>query len=552
MKAKRLSVRTLFRVSICIVVALAYLTLAAISFTNVTAQELKRAEASVRSEVNYVCQQLKYLGSRADVFDQIVHTPGVDTQTMESAHPEGFHVLSDPVGDVLAGYTLGETGTVAIIADDTVVATDDARVPVGSNAHDLLGDEVYAAIGQSLKDGQMQLVPYSGVFDETGGDGSYGDNDDEAYLLAGQQGRYAVIIIEPMGMVFRDRNAVMGRECTVGLLILVVASLIVDRLLDALVASRIDKTNAALVRITSGDLETRIEEDGTREFVSLASGINATVDALRGWIAEAEARMRSELSAARAIQESALPRTFPPFPQIPAFDVYALMDAAREVGGDFYDFFLLDGSGPNAGRLVFLIADVSGKGIPAALFMMEAKTQVRRELQNNRSLSEAMQNVNRELNEGNDSCMFVTMWVGVLDYETGVVEYVNCGHNPPLLWQGESGWQWMRERSGIPLGVIVTRPYKTYSIKCHPGDKFLLYTDGVNEAVNVDGTQYGDGRLEALANANGATHPEGLVKALRTDVAAFAQDAEQSDDITILALEIKRPADPPQDEATNA
>ena len=223
------------------------------------------------------------------------------------------------------------------------------------------------------------------------------------------------------------------------------------------------------------------------------------------------------------------------------------MDAAREVGGDFYDFFLLDGSGPHAGRLVFLIADVSGKGIPAALFMMEAKTQVRRELQNNQSLSEAIQNVNRELSEGNDSCMFVTMWVGVLDYETGAMEYVNCGHNPPLLWQEESGWQWMRERSGIPLGLIVARPYKTFHVECHPGDKLLLYTDGVNEAMREDNTQYGDERLEALANANSAKNTEELVMTLRADVADFVQDAEQSDDITILALEIEQTTGLPQE-----
>jgi serine phosphatase RsbU (regulator of sigma subunit) len=285
-------------------------------------------------------------------------------------------------------------------------------------------------------------------------------------------------------------------------------------------------------------LDARVEEKGTREFRSLASGINVTVEALQGWIAEAETRMDSELAAARAIQESTLPRTFPPYPDIRKFDVFAIMNAAREVGGDFYDFFLLGDSGPDSGKLAFLIADVSGKGVPAALFMMKAATAVRGELQEGWGLSQAIENVNEELADGNDACMFVTMWVGVLDYETGHVNYVNAGHNPPLLWQEDGGWRWLEEKSGLPLGLITGSFYDTYSVDCRAGDKFLLYTDGVTEAMNKDGELFGEERLEAVANASFEEHPEALVKAVRSDVASFAQDAEQSDDITVLALEV--------------
>ena len=538
MKTSGLGIRGLFRIAITIVVVLAFAFMASISYTNVTADERTKAEASIRSEANYLCLQLESLGNRADAFNQIASSVGVEPQKLDPENLESYRLLSDPVGDILSGYTLAETGTVAIIADDTVIATDDKRVPVGSNVQGLLGDEVCNAIDVSLRSGRMQTVPYKGVFDEEGGAGSYGDSDDEAYLLAGRQGDYTVMIIEPVSRVYRDRTSVMGRELFVSLVILIVVGAIVDRLLSLIIARRIDKTNEVLERITSGDLEARVEEMGTREFMSLASGINVTVDALQGWIAEAETRMDSELAAARAIQESALPRTFPPYPEISKFDVYAIMDAAREVGGDFYDFFLIGESGPDSGKLAFLVADVSGKGVPAALFMMKAKAQVRRELQSGAELKRAIENANRELADGNDAYMFVTMWVGVLDYETGHVEYVNAGHNPPLLWQGEAGCNWLKNRSGIPLGLPARRPYNAYSIDCSAGDKILLYTDGVSEAKNKDGELYGDARLETVANANGGEHPEALVKAVRHDVASFAQDAEQSDDITVLVLEV--------------
>ena len=539
MKSSGLGIRGLFRVAILIVVVLATLALSAISYTNVSANVRASAEAAIRSEVNYLCLQLESLGNRAEAFSQVESSLGADPLELESRDPESYRLLSDPVGDVLQGYTLAQTGTVAIIENGTVVASDDGRVPVGSDVKTLLGDEVSSAITASLESDELQVIPFTGVFDEAGGEGAYGDRDDEAYLFAGQQDGRTVMIVEPMSMVYKGLLAVVGREVFVGFVILIVVSFIVDRLLDFVVARRIDKTNEALERITSGDLETRVDDKGTREFKSLALGINDTVEALQGWIAEAETRMASELAAARAIQESALPRTFPPFPDIPKFDVYAIMDAAKEVGGDFYDFFLIGDSGPDAGKLVFLIADVSGKGVPAALFMMKAKAEVRRELLSGSDLSSAIETANNELAEGNDACMFVTMWVGVLDYATGRVDYVNAGHNPPLLWRAESGWSWLRNKSGLPLGLLAGGSYKAYSLDCQEGDGFLLYTDGVTEALNEGGGLYGEGRLEAMANATGEEHPEELVKSVRSEVASFAEGAEQSDDITVLALEVK-------------
>ena len=539
MKAEGIGIRGLFRIAIFIVVAIAYLAFTSVSFSNVTNDERARAEASVRSEVEYLCLQLESLGERADAFGRFADASGIAPEALESGDPEGYRLLSDPVGDVLLGYTLAETGTVVIIEDGTIVASDDKRAPVGSDARKLLGDEVMDAVETSLDGGQMQAVPYKGVFDEPGGEGSFGDGDDGAYLLAGQQGACTVVVIEPESMVFRDRDATMARETTAALVILIVVGFIVDRLLSFMVARRIDKTNEALGRITSGDLETRVEYKGTREFKSLASGINETVEALQGWIAEAESRMDSELAAARAIQESALPRTFPPYPDIPAFGIFATMNAAREVGGDFYDFFLVgDECDADTGKLAFVMADVSGKGVPASLFMMKAVTQLRDYLKAGMELGEAVGNANRQLCEGNDEGMFVTAWVGVLDYGTGHVDFVNAGHNPPLLRKRDEGWVWLTEKSGLPLGLFDGLPYEAHALDCQACEMFLLYTDGVTEAMDVAGELYGEERLQAAANATAGANPETLVHAVRADVASFAQDAEQSDDITLLALEI--------------
>lgn len=538
MKKMRLGIHGLIRLAICAAVLLVLAAFTFVSYQNVTREELSRAEECMNDELTYLRLQLELLDSRASAFDRLVSSSGAEPQEAESSDPSAYRILSDPVGDVLSGYTLVENGTVAIIANDNIVSTNDGRLAVGSPVKQLLGVEVCEAIDASLQSGEIQTIPYRGVFDQPAGEGAYGNDDEEAYLLAMQQGDFIVLEIEPSSMVFMDRVVIIAREVTGVFIILTVVFLILDRLLDCLVLQRIDKTNEALGRIISGELDTRVDEVGTREFVSLASGINATVETLQGWIAEAETRMDSELAAARAIQESALPCTFPPYPDIQKFDIYAIMNAAKEVGGDFYDIFLIGDGNPDSGKLAFLIADVSGKGIPAALFMMKAMTQVRKELQSGAEIGLAIQNANRELSNGNTSCMFVTMWVGVLDYGTGRLEYLNAGHNPTLFWRDGEGWVWLTQRSGIPLGTPIDRAYSPYSIDCCAGDKFLLYTDGVTEGKNEADEMYRENRLMEVADANQSKRPEALVTAIRADLASFVQEAEQFDDITILALEV--------------
>jgi anti-sigma regulatory factor (Ser/Thr protein kinase) len=316
-------------------------------------------------------------------------------------------------------------------------------------------------------------------------------------------------------------------------ILLTVVFLIASKLLSLIVIDEIDETNEVLGKITSGQLDERIDVRQTVEFASLSDGINTTVDALKGWIGEAERRMEGDLATAKTIQESALPRTFPPFPEIDAFDLYASMDAAKEVGGDFYDFFLIDDH-----TLGFLVADVSGKGIPGALFMMAAKTEIGNYMNTGMSLSQAILSANHHLCKGNDAGMFVTVWAATLDWETGELTYVNAGHNYPLLRHDHGGeWEWIKQRCGLFLGTFETAKYKQKTIQLSPGDALVVYTDGVNEAFNVAGEEYGNDRLEAFLAANAGLKPRKLVEALRADVAEWAKGAEQSDDVTIMCLE---------------
>jgi sigma-B regulation protein RsbU (phosphoserine phosphatase) len=269
----------------------------------------------------------------------------------------------------------------------------------------------------------------------------------------------------------------------------------------------------------------------TVEFARLSDGINATVGSLRDAIADEAARNDRDLATAKAIQESALPRSFPPFPEVDSFDIYASMNAAREVGGDFYDFFLLDDD-----RVCLLIADVSGKGIPASLFMMAAKTEISSNIRAGMDLGIAMQTANWHLCQGNDAGMFVTVWAAVLDYATGELTYVNAAHNPPLLRHGGK-WEWLKERCGLFLGTFETAKYREERITLEKGDELFLYTDGVNEAFSVTEEQYGDDRLEEFLSAHADLHPHALVDAMRSELQTWAEGAEQSDDITMLSIE---------------
>ena len=523
-KADGRSIRVTFKIAISVVCTLAFFVIFIISFVRVTGDELTRASNSIKSEVNYLCLQLESLGIRAQAFERAANTLGATPEKLSAVNPQDLALLSNPVGDVLSGYTLAETGTVVIAQDGVVIASDDERIPVAGDLHELLGANAYAAVDASIADGQLRRIPLGSALAPP--------SAREGYLLAGRQGDYTIVIVEPESMVFRDRVTTLGREVTITAVVLIAAFFVADRLLVILVARRIDRTNEVLQQVVDGDLDARVEPEGSSEFRSLARGINVTVDALNDLIEEAEHRMEQDLATAHKIQEGSLPRNFPSSSRTGGIDLYASMDPAREVGGDFYDFFPLDEH-----TLAFLIADVSGKGIPASLFMMAAKNEIKNRLLAGLSLPDAIAAANESLCAENEARMFVTVWAATLDHDTGVLNYVNAGHNFPLL-RRDGQWTWLKKRCGLFLGTFETAKYKLGTLVLEPGDELLLYTDGVNEAFSAEDEQYGNDRLEAFLSQHADLSPRQLVPALRADVAAWAEGAEQSDDVTIMAVEV--------------
>jgi serine phosphatase RsbU (regulator of sigma subunit) len=242
--------------------------------------------------------------------------------------------------------------------------------------------------------------------------------------------------------------------------------------------------------------------------------------------------LERELATASRIQASMLPSHFPLFPERGDIDLYATMEAAKEVGGDFYDAFFISPT-----RLFIAIGDVAGKGVPAALFMARSMTQMRMVAMRDLAPGEILARVNQALCEGNESGMFVTVFCAVLDTATGELAYSNGGHNAPLTDAAGAGFEYMVPPRGLVLGIVEGAPFGLGSLRLRPGRSVLLYTDGVTEAANPRQALYSDERLlQTLGGAGACTSARQLIDLVRADVQAFVDGAEPSDDITMLAL----------------
>lgn len=245
-------------------------------------------------------------------------------------------------------------------------------------------------------------------------------------------------------------------------------------------------------------------------------------------------RISVELNLARKIQGDMLPNVFPPFPDRTEFDIFASMNPAKEVGGDFYDFFLVDDS-----HIAFLIADVSGKGIPAALFMMVTKSMLQTEIIEGKSPGEALTDVNSRICESEHEGMFVTVWVGVLDLKTGKLTASNAGHEYPVIKQPDEGYEVLHDKHCFVVGGIGGIKYSEYEVEMRPGSKIFLYTDGVPEATDAGNNMFGLDRMTAALNNARDANVTDTIKAVAKDAWEFVGDAEQFDDMTMLCLEYK-------------
>ena len=286
--------------------------------------------------------------------------------------------------------------------------------------------------------------------------------------------------------------------------------------------------NESLKKIVEGDLDEKVNVTSNREFYELSAGINATVDRLKEMIAESQERMKKELDYAAEIQQGSLPSRFPAFPSRTSFDIYAMMDPAKEVGGDFYDFYLI-----GEDRLAILVADVSGKGIPASLFMMKAKAIIKSYAENDIAVNDIFTNANFNLCEGNEAGLFVTAWMGIIDLKSGHVDFANAGHNLPLI-RHNGTYEYLEEKAGFVLGGMEDVCYEHQELQLDEGDEIFVYTDGLTEAQNIAQELYGDDRLKEAINSRTYASSKELCEFIKGKVDEFVGEAEQFDDLTML------------------
>ncbi len=454
---------------------------------------------------------------------------------------------SDPsISRKYAGITLSSGGFIQVGYDAEEFQKDiDLQVVgvtrnrhVGQNGYIIISDE-NGMIVSDRNGGEGEELSVTGISLDTV---SVAENEmfrmtvygEECFCMYEYTEGYYIISVLPVNEALSSRNIAVVTMVGIEVILFLCEFFLLGSLLWHLVVKNIYKINSSLMEITEGNLDVVVDVCTNEEFTALSNDINATVATLKRSIAETEARINQELTYAKEIQYSALPAIFPPYSDCTKFDLFASMHTAKEVGGDFYDFYFV-----GEDRLAFLIADVSGKGIPAAMFMMRAKTLIKDLAESGMEVNEVFTAANERLCENNDANMFVTAWLGVLDLNTGIVEYVNAGHNPPLVKTAagtqQKKFSYLKSRPGFVLAGMDGIRYRKNVLQLAPGDVIFIYTDGVTEATNEDMQLYGEDKLCEFLNSFDYP-PEELCGAVKADVDAFAGNAPQFDDITMLAL----------------
>ncbi len=359
----------------------------------------------------------------------------------------------------------------------------------------------------------------------------YTVNKVPSYCMYNYTEGYYIVSVIPQAEILNTRDSAMVINTFMQVIVFSVVFIIIFILIKFVVVDKMKKINSSLSKISDGNLEIVVDVRSNKEFSSLSDDINTTVDTLKQYIEDAKARIDSELEFAKNIQKSALPSASIIQSSYNEFNIYASMVTAKEVGGDFYDFYVTKDN-----KLHFLIADVSGKGIPAAMFMMRAKTELKNLTELGYSIDEVFTRANNALCSGNDAGMFVTAWQGGLDLESGLVTFANAGHNPPIVRHANGKFEFLKCKAGLVLAGMEGLKYKPQELQLSVGDTIYLYTDGVTEATNSQNELYGEERLLNILNSREFSDTAEICRVVKTDVDKFVGNADQFDDITMLAL----------------
>ncbi|MBO5866862.1 MAG: SpoIIE family protein phosphatase, partial [Clostridia bacterium] len=432
-----------------------------------------------------------------------------------------FHeMLNEFVIDVTKNRHVGTDGFVAVCDDKLNLVIDDDQysgVPITT-----IGIQPRAEMLNRLT--ATQLYKDNVVDSQTQQSAPY------IYVFKFVEG-YCIIAAMPESEAMFMRDASLYTSIFMQVLVFATLFVFIYILIKRVIINNLKKINNSLAQITDGNLNVMVDVRSNKEFASLSDDINSTVSTLKRYIAEAAARIDKELEYAKQIQLSALPTNFPDNDD---YGIYAQMIAAKEVGGDFYDFYKL-----GEDKIAFLVADVSGKGIPAAMFMMTAKTIIKDLAESGMSVNDIFTRANEKLCENNESGMFVTAWMGILDIKTGVLQFANAGHNPPLIKHVDGTFEYLKARTGFVLAGMEGVRYRANELTLAPGDRIFLYTDGVPEATNLDNKLYGEQRLLEFINHNVTTKATELLPALKASIDEFVGQAPQFDDITMLMFDYK-------------
>ena len=291
------------------------------------------------------------------------------------------------------------------------------------------------------------------------------------------------------------------------------------------------KDSTAVAAVQSRNEIGQLSED----VVELAHEIDDYLNRIETITAERE-RIGFELEVASRIQANTIPNQFPPFPDRTEFDLFASLDPAREVSGDFYDFYMLDDD-----HLALLIADVSGKGVPAALFMMVSMLMLHNAARNERDPAKILKNVNEQICSHNPEEMFVSVWIGILELSTGKLTAGNAGHEYPVLRRNGEMFKLYKDYHDFVIGAIPDMDFHSYELQLHPGDKLFVYTDGLPESSDADKAMFGSERMLDALNRDPDAAPEQIIKGMQQAVSAFVKDAKQFDDLTMMCIEYKGP-----------
>lgn len=387
-------------------------------------------------------------------------------------------------------------------------------------------------IGEEMIGGKSNFVPYKSLVLQ---------RKCWLYYAPLSNGKWSMGVIIPENELFADMYKLFRRLLFMGFAGMFVL-LVVILIISAKITIPLRKLTAITSEIGAGNLNARIPDLKQKDEIGLlSSSFKLMQNRLKDYIQNlqettaAKEKIESELKIAHDIQQGIIPKIFPAFPERSDVDIYAILEPAKQVGGDLYDFFFIEDN-----VFCFGLGDVSGKGVPASLLMAITTTLLRAKATAGLKVNEIVKKINEELSSGNENMMFVTMFLGIIDLDTGILEYCNAGHNYPYVLRSNDETEQLAQTHGIPLGIDVNAKYETGKTMLHKNESIVLYTDGVTEAIDKDGNFFEEEKLDELIKTQCLNKGAREVTTIILQSALnFSKDVEQADDITILVLKVK-------------